>query len=169
MINNKKGFTLIELLVVVSIIGLLSTMAVVSLNGARKKARDAKRVSDVKQIATLIEMKAANTGSGDYSLDTDCANNGTANASSTCLNIGATGLFQDVNMANIKDPNNTAGTNPACGNAAGANIVGCQYAVASTTPTYFEICFNLEDGAGNLNAGLNRLTNGGTMSSTCSH
>ena len=57
--NDKKGFTLIELLVVVSIIGLLSTMAVVSLNGARKKARDAKRVSEVKQIGTLLEMFAA--------------------------------------------------------------------------------------------------------------
>ena len=43
--NNKKGFTIIELLVVISIIGLLSTISVVSLNGARIKSRDAKRVS----------------------------------------------------------------------------------------------------------------------------
>ncbi|MCF7795467.1 type II secretion system GspH family protein, partial [Patescibacteria group bacterium] len=42
MKNNKKGFTLIELLVVISIIGLLSTISVVALNGARKKGRDAK-------------------------------------------------------------------------------------------------------------------------------
>jgi len=33
MKDNKKGFTLIELLVVISIIGLLSTISVVALNG----------------------------------------------------------------------------------------------------------------------------------------
>jgi len=71
--KNKKGFTLIELLVVIAIIGLLSTLAVVSLNGARAKARDAKRVSDVKQISTLIEMEAANSSTGGYDvLPTEC-------------------------------------------------------------------------------------------------
>jgi len=53
---NKKGFTLIELLVVIAIIGLLSTMAIVALNGARRKARDARRVSDIKQIQTALEL-----------------------------------------------------------------------------------------------------------------
>jgi len=54
--QKNKGFTLIELLVVISIIGILSTLAVVSLNNARVKARDAKRVSDVKQIQTALEL-----------------------------------------------------------------------------------------------------------------
>ena len=54
--NNKKGFTIIELLVVISIIGLLSTISVVSLNGARIKSRDAKRVSDIKQIKTGLDL-----------------------------------------------------------------------------------------------------------------
>ena len=53
---NKKGFTLIELLVVIAIIGLLSTMAVVALSGARKKARDARRISDIKQVQTALDM-----------------------------------------------------------------------------------------------------------------
>ena len=54
--QQKKGFTLIELLVVIAIIGLLSTLAVVALNSARQKARDAKRVADVKQIQTALEL-----------------------------------------------------------------------------------------------------------------
>ncbi|MBU4332570.1 type II secretion system GspH family protein [Patescibacteria group bacterium] len=52
----KSGFTLIELLVVISIIGLLSTLAIVALNNARAKARDAKRLVDMKQIQTALDL-----------------------------------------------------------------------------------------------------------------
>ena len=54
--KKSAGFTLIELLVVIAIIGLLSTLAVVSLNNARTKSRDAKRLSDIKQIQTGLEL-----------------------------------------------------------------------------------------------------------------
>jgi len=54
--KNKKGFTLIELLVVVAIMGLLAALAVVALNTARARARDARRVSDIKQIQTALEL-----------------------------------------------------------------------------------------------------------------
>ncbi len=54
--RKQKGFTLIELLVVIAIIGLLSTLAVVALNNARQKSRDARRVSDIKQIQTALEL-----------------------------------------------------------------------------------------------------------------
>ena len=53
---NKKGFTLIELLVVIAIIGVLSTLAVVALGSARQKANDAKRLSDIKQVQTALEL-----------------------------------------------------------------------------------------------------------------
>ncbi|HEQ78172.1 MAG TPA: prepilin-type N-terminal cleavage/methylation domain-containing protein, partial [Euryarchaeota archaeon] len=54
--NSKKGFTLIELLVVISIIGLLSSVILASLNTARSKARDAQRISDLKQIQLALEL-----------------------------------------------------------------------------------------------------------------
>lgn len=54
--NTKKGFTLIELLVVIAIIGILSSVVLASLNSAREKSRDAKRVSDVKQIQLALEL-----------------------------------------------------------------------------------------------------------------
>jgi len=56
MFNNKKGFTLIELLVVVAIIGLLSTLSIVALNNARARARDSRRLADIKQIQTALEL-----------------------------------------------------------------------------------------------------------------
>lgn len=54
--KGEKGFTLIELLVVIAIIGVLSTIVLVSLNTARQKARDVRRVSDMRQVALALEM-----------------------------------------------------------------------------------------------------------------
>jgi len=55
-LKYKAGFTLIELLVVISIIGLLATIVLVSVNSARKKARDVVRMADLKQIQVALEM-----------------------------------------------------------------------------------------------------------------
>jgi len=76
MKKNKRGFTLIELLVVIAIIGLLSTLSILALNSARARARDAKRVSDVKQIQTALEMCYNDTG--DYPTATNLAASTTA-------------------------------------------------------------------------------------------
>jgi prepilin-type N-terminal cleavage/methylation domain-containing protein len=53
---NNKGFTLIELLVVIAIIGILSSVVLASLNTARQKSRDVKRISDLKQIQLALEF-----------------------------------------------------------------------------------------------------------------
>jgi prepilin-type N-terminal cleavage/methylation domain-containing protein len=54
--TKNEGFTLIELLVVIAIIGLISSIVLVSLNSARVKARDAKRIAEIKQIQTALEL-----------------------------------------------------------------------------------------------------------------
>jgi prepilin-type N-terminal cleavage/methylation domain-containing protein len=66
MRNQKpinQGFTLIELLVVVAIISLLSSIALIALMSARQKSRDVKRLSDMTQMNTALELYfAANKG-----------------------------------------------------------------------------------------------------------
>ena len=134
---NKKGFTLIELLVVISIIGLLSTMAVIALNNARQKARDAKRISDIKQIQTALELyfndkngypvasSAIVLGSADYK--TLSSENGFAASSS-----GTTYMGQ-------------VPANPTPGGAA--------YTYKSAGASDYTLTFTLEGKTGGLDAG----------------
>ncbi len=57
---NKKGFTLIEMLIVVAIVGLLASVVVLGLGGARERSRDAKRAADIKQIQNGAEAGYTN-------------------------------------------------------------------------------------------------------------
>lgn len=52
----RNGFTLIEILIVIAIIGILSSVILASLSIARKKARDTKRLLDMKQIKLALEL-----------------------------------------------------------------------------------------------------------------
>jgi prepilin-type N-terminal cleavage/methylation domain-containing protein len=54
--KKSRGFTLIELLVVIAIIGILSSVVLASLNSARQKSRDARRIGDIKQLQLALEM-----------------------------------------------------------------------------------------------------------------
>lgn len=61
--KKRQGFTLIELLVVISIISLLSSIVLTSVNSARGKARDARRRTDLKQLQTALEFYFDTNGS----------------------------------------------------------------------------------------------------------
>ena len=60
---NKKAFTLIELLVVIAIIAMLSSIILASLNQARSKSRDARRVADIKQLQLALSLYYNDKGS----------------------------------------------------------------------------------------------------------
>ncbi len=67
--TKKKSFTLIELLIVVAMVALISILAISSFGGTRTKARDTKRLADIKQIQTALEMYYSDQS--DYPSGTD--------------------------------------------------------------------------------------------------
>ena len=78
----KKGFTLIELLMVIAIIGILSSVVLASINSTRAKARDANRISDMKQIQIALELYRETNGS--YPIVKDSAGKKASTNSNTC-------------------------------------------------------------------------------------
>ncbi len=66
----KRGFTLIELLVVIAIIGVLASIVFVGLSGARTKALDVRRKTELAQIGRFIKSSCfvPAAGPGDYDL-----------------------------------------------------------------------------------------------------
>lgn len=56
--KNSKGFTLIELLISITIIGILAALIIISVAGAKNRARDVKRKSDLDAIKVALELAA---------------------------------------------------------------------------------------------------------------
>ncbi|GIW60896.1 MAG: hypothetical protein KatS3mg087_1962 [Patescibacteria group bacterium] len=62
--NSQSGFTLIELLIVISIIGVLSALAIINFSGAQRSARDAERKKELEAVQTaLVDWKLDNPAS----------------------------------------------------------------------------------------------------------
>ncbi|HWZ66171.1 MAG TPA: type II secretion system protein [Patescibacteria group bacterium] len=52
----NKGFTIVELLIVIVVIGILAALVLNSFSGVQAKARDTKRQTDMKALATQLEV-----------------------------------------------------------------------------------------------------------------
>ena len=64
--RRQGGFTLIELLVVIAIIAVLAAVVLVALGNARTRARDARRVSDLNNVALALEVYLDTTNVATY-------------------------------------------------------------------------------------------------------
>jgi prepilin-type N-terminal cleavage/methylation domain-containing protein len=64
----KKGFTVLELLIVIAIIGILASVIIPSVNGGREKALKSRTLSELKTMATALELYR-NDNNGNYPAD----------------------------------------------------------------------------------------------------
>lgn len=173
--NKKKGFTLIELLVVIAIIGLLATLAVVALGNARQKSRDAKRVSDIKQVQTALELRYVETE--DYPAEfTNVAQDAACSSGScglgeeiACLdNVGflGAGCVAPLYMGLVpRDPSASTADN----DCDGTDVLGCDYGYNQISANVYNIYFWLEGNTGGLTGPLSHCAsqNGISNSATC--
>lgn len=156
---HKRGFTLIELLVVIAIIGLLASIIMVSLSGAKAKSRDARRQADIKSIQLALSLYYNDNGM--YPKNIYCVTGGTG-----CTGVApASGLAPTYLPTVPRDPNGTA----ACINS---GVAGCYKFVAygtsancnatSNPPLTYHLGASVEDTSGTVTANDVDADNAGT-------
>jgi len=144
MKSNKQGFTLIELLVVIAIIGLLASIVLASLNSARKKSRDARRLADLKQLQNALELYANDNG-GNYPSDAVTVTAAGEAVSAATANGMADQLVPSYIAAIPNDPLGGTvtyyfRTDPAANTAANATAYCISAGLENTPPTPANSC-----------------------------
>jgi len=129
---NKNGLTLIELLVVITILAILATFSVLALNPVEilKKARDAKRISDITQLKQAIDLTLADDG------DILAEFGSSAESSRNTDGTGYVKINLSKNMPTLPLPNKN-GINIT--NSNGENVIDAYYFQAVTNSLRYEI------------------------------
>ena len=151
--TKSRGFTLIEILVVVAIIGILSSVILVGLGPTRARGRDARRIADLRQVQTGLELYFGKCGF--YPGTATCTGSGAVPAGGwvglqtalTSAGIGISNIPDDPNSslnyfygvngagngytlgATLEDPANPALNNSVKGFSNGVNCGGVVYCI----------------------------------------
>ncbi len=171
--GDGAGFTLVELLIVIAIIGVLATVAFLALNRTRGKARDAKRISDVRQVQSALELYFNDQVSPHYPI--------------MAPRILDEQVLPTIYLADVPDaptpfdnPQNSTACSDASANVSGAR--GSDYLYTSTTGQYgtacsdsadtdcgrwYKISFCLGGVAGAVSAGCNIADPAGITADSC--
>ncbi|MBI4117530.1 MAG: type II secretion system protein [Parcubacteria group bacterium] len=148
MHKKTKGFTLVELLVVVSIIGLLSTLAVVALGSARVKARDVRRANDVRQIMNALELYYNENGK--YPIESTAKTLGTVGKCLDSTGFKTAGCTNPFMLVIPRDPSLRDADAPCTV----SSVSVCDYSYQSGDGSDFTLLFYLESSVANLSAGI---------------
>jgi len=151
-LKSKYGFTLVELLIVIAIFALIANFTMVSLNNARRKSRDAKRMSDIAQLRNALHLYSVN-GNGFP------AGDGLPLGSSNYLILNGNGwginTTAPVFMFNVpRDPQMVNDTASACTDSSSSP---CDYGYYQNGND-FVIYFYLEGDVEQMPAGLHAAT-----------
>lgn len=162
--NNKKGFTLVEILVVVGIVGLLGVLATITLQSARVRARDAKRLSDVVKTQMALELYFNDNNSYPIVADaTALGQSATACLSSAGWASSCDATSESVYLARIP-------ATPATGlkeivQCSGVEDTYCYVGNASAYRIQFEL--ETDNPEAKLTKGVNCATESGVESGAC--
>jgi prepilin-type N-terminal cleavage/methylation domain-containing protein len=154
MKKNKKGFTLIELLVVIAIFALMANITMVSLNNAKRESRDTKRMSDINQLRSALQL---------YSMEklTYPDGDGVALGVSDRSTLDSRGWAPSPPVAPVympivpRDPKRVNLADDSCTDT---STSPCDYICTFFSADSYVIYFYLEDDLNSMAAGLHRAT-----------
>jgi|SRR6185295_15538033 len=158
--QTRFGFTIIELLVVVAIIGILASIVLASLNNARLKARDARRVADIKQLQLALALYfdsnsaypaviTGNTLAPTYisTVPTDPLSHAnyvyvSLGTGATCTSYHLGAILEDNGSQSLNSDSDAAAASPTCtGSSPSTDFTGTSAACTSSAGT--DACFDV--------------------------